>query len=221
MARASRGRMTSPALSQGILGLIMLRESTEPLPPILVGVSVPAPRHVDWLLEAKPETPENAMLNGISCTDSRQPSREAAPTSRTAHSARAPSYPYHVVSVPPFVTCCVHTLMWHKQAAGSGTFRRHLLRLRPSRARPSQLHISRRRASAWASPSVTIGNPPNCPPPSSSHDRAGVEQARRLCADRSASVIPMHRSRRHEPRRAQARASTNLPFPPPWLLEPL
>ena len=186
MAGASRGRMTSPALSQGILGLIMLRESTEPLPPILVGVSVPAPRHVDWLLEAKPETLETAMLRGISCTDSRQPSREAAPTSRTAHSARAPSYPYHVVSVPPFVTCCVHTLMWHKQAAGSGTFRRHLLRLRPSRARPSQLHISRRRASAWASPSVTIGNPPNCPPPSSSHDPGGC----------GASKAPLRRSLR-------------------------
>ena len=85
--------MTSPALSQGIPCLILLRESTEPLPP-------PHPRRrqrpsssgVDWLLEAKPETPETAMLNGIRCTDSRPPSREAAPTSRTAHSTRVPSY---------------------------------------------------------------------------------------------------------------------------------
>ena len=179
--------MTSPALSQGIPCLILLRESPEPLPP-------PHPRRrqrpsssgVDWLLEAKPETPEPAMLNGIRCTDSRPPSREAAPTSRTAHSTRVPSYLPRRERPTARHPCCVHTLMWHKQAAGSGTFRRHLLRLRPSRARPSQLHISRRRASAWASPSVTIGNPPNCPPPSSSHDPGGC----------GASKAPLRRSLR-------------------------
>ena len=59
-----------------------------------------------------------------------------------------------------------------------------------------------------------MGTLPTVPPPRRLTIRAGVEQARRLCADRCASVIPMHSSRRHEPRRAQARAS-NKPPPRP------
>ena len=98
-------------MRQGLHGLGLKRkndlpcsQSGDPLPHLAPRIDgAPPPPHprrrqrpsssgVDWLLEAKPETPETAMLNGIRCTDSRPPSREAAPTSRTAHSTRVPSY---------------------------------------------------------------------------------------------------------------------------------
>ena len=178
--------MTSPALSQGIPCLILLRESTEPLPP-------PHPRRrqrpsssgVDLLLEAKPETPETAMLNGIRCTDSRPPSREAAPTSRTAHSTRVPSYlPRRERPADR------HLLRAHAHVAQAGRGKRNLSP--PSAPTPSipspTLSASHqpRRASSWVSPSVTSGTLPTVPPPSSSHDPSGC----------GASKAPLRRSLR-------------------------
>ena len=170
---------------RGSLPHLAPRIDGAPPPLILVGVSVQAPRHVDWLLEAKPETLETAMLRGISCTDSRQPSREAAPTSRTAHSTRAPSYlPRRERPADR------HLLRAHAHVAQAGRGKRNLSP--PSAPTPSILSptlaasINRRRASAWVSPSVTFGNPPNCPPPSSSHDPGGC----------GASKAPLRRSLR-------------------------
>ena len=164
MARASSGKMTSRALSQGISASSCSENRRSPSPPHPRRRQRPSSSGVDWLLEAQPETPETAMLNGIRCTDSRQPSREAAPTSRTAHSTRAPSYlPRRERPADR------HLLRAHAHVAQAGRGKRNLSP--PSAPTPSipspTLSASHqpRRASSWVSPSLTFGNPPNCPPP--------------------------------------------------------
>ena len=215
MARASSGKMTSRALSQGISASSCSENRRSPSPP-------PHPRRrqrpsssgVDWLLEAKPETPETAMLNGIRCTDSRPPSREAAPTSRTAHSTRVPSYlPRRERPTDR------HLLRAHAHVAQAGRGKRNLSPpSAPTPSIPSPTFAASHQPAKGLGMGVTLGDnwDPSqlSPPPRRLTIRAGVERARRLCADRSAAVIPMHSSRRHEPRRAQARAS-NKPPPRP------